>query len=86
MTFSLHKNFIKDFSRVNRKQQMAFLERRDLFLQKPFHPMLANHKLTGKYEGYRSFNVTGDIRVIFRQTSPEAVLFARIGTHNQLYE
>ncbi len=85
MNITLHKRFLKDFSRLNRNQQKVFLDRRVLFLKNPFHQLLNNHKLIGKYEGYRSFNVAGDIRVIFKQTEPDEVLFARIGTHSQLY-
>lgn len=85
MTILLHKSFVKDFSRLNRKQQLKFFERRDLFLRQPVHPLLNNHKLMGKYGGYRSFNITGDIRVVFKEHPSDVVLFARIGTHSQLY-
>jgi len=40
--------------------------------------------LHGEHKGFKSFNVTGDIRVIFKETK-EVFLFVDIGTHGELY-
>ena len=80
----LHKNFKKDYKKLTESQKRKFRERRDLFLKDEFDPLLSNHALKGKYEGYRSINVTGDLRAIFLQEG-KTVIFAAIGTHSNLY-
>lgn len=84
MTIRLHKNFKKQFNKLTESQKRKFRERRDIFLQDEFHPVLNNHALKGKYQGYRSINVSGDIRVIYIKNS-EDILFVAIGSHSSLY-
>lgn len=48
--------------------------------------MLNDHQLTGDLEGKRAFNITGDIRVVYRQIDEEAIEFLDIGSHNQVYK
>jgi len=81
----LHKHFEKKYSRLPRKIKDAFKERRNLFLADIHSPLLNVHALHGEHGGYQSFNVTGDIRVIFRETKEEVFLFMDIGTHGELY-
>jgi addiction module RelE/StbE family toxin len=50
-----------------------------------FHPILNNHKLKYDYEGYRSINLTGDWRIVFRKIDDNSVLLYRVGTHHQLF-
>ncbi len=85
MVITTHKQFDKAYVRLPDKIKQQFKERRDLFLQDPHHPTLRNHTLVGKYIGYRSINITGDYRVIYKHINEQTVVFARIGTHNQLY-
>lgn len=84
MTIRLHKNFKKQFNKLTESQKIKFRKRRDIFLQDEFSPILNNHALKGKYQGYRSINVSGDIRVIYRKNS-EDILFVVIGSHSKLY-
>ncbi|MBI2314550.1 type II toxin-antitoxin system mRNA interferase toxin, RelE/StbE family [Candidatus Daviesbacteria bacterium] len=84
MKIKLHKNFVKLYQKLRVNEKKKFKERRDLFLQDEFNPTLNNHSLTGKYTGYRSFNVTGDLRVIFKKNGDE-VTFIAIGSHSKLY-
>ncbi len=65
-------------------QKRKFIERRNIFLKDEFHPVLNNHALKGEYHGYRSINVTGDIRAIFKRGF-EYVIFVEIGSHSKLY-
>lgn len=65
--------------------QAKFQERRDVFLEHHHHPILNNHPLHGEYSGHRSINITGDIRVVFREVSEDTCLFYTIGTHSELY-
>lgn len=84
MIIRSHKNFRKQLDKLTKSQQKKFKERSNIFLQDEFHPTLNNHALKGKYEGFRSINIGGDLRAIFRKDSEE-ILFVKIGSHSKLY-
>lgn len=84
MNIRLHKKFRKGYNNLTSSQKKKFKERRNLFLQDEFNPVLNNHALTGGYKGYRSINVSGDLRVIFRREK-DSVLFAALDKHSNLY-
>ena len=81
------KRFEKDLKKSPRKIQISFRNRLEIYLTDKFNPILNNHSLTGKYNGYRSFNVTGDWRAVFRELDGgEIIYFDVIRTHSQLYK
>ena len=84
MRIDLHRSFLKDFKKLPTKIRDQFVERKNLFLAIPFHPLLNNHSVEKRFPGCRSINVTGDYRAIFKERDTN-VLFMRIGTHSQLY-
>lgn len=84
MRIKLHKKFEKDYKKLTSNEKKKFKERRDLFLQDEFNPILNNHALKGNYLGYRSINVTGDLRVIYRREEDLAV-FVTVKSHSNLY-
>ncbi|TSC86389.1 MAG: Uncharacterized protein G01um101416_662 [Microgenomates group bacterium Gr01-1014_16] len=86
MRVDFARKFIKQLKKSPKEVKIAYVERFDLFRTDVFHPLLNNHALTGEYKGCRSFNVTGDWRVVFKEVSKDFILFAAIGTHNQLYK
>lgn len=59
-----------------------------------YHRQLHNHKLSGKYSGFRSINITGDWRAIFSEQdvkhgkviTKKVITFEYFGTHSQLYK
>ena len=55
-----------------------------IFAENPHNPILKNHLLTGKLQGYYAFSITGDIRVIY-SIYMDTAYFTDIGTHNQVY-
>ena len=59
-------------------------ERVELFIHDSNHAQLRNHELKGKWIGYRSIDITGDIRALYLVRDDE-VIFDAIGTHSQLY-
>ena len=61
--------FKKGFKKLPKKDKMKFGERMDIFSSDEFHSLLKNHKLHGEYDGYRSINITSDIRVIYKKIS-----------------
>lgn len=84
MKIDYHKDFIKSYKKLPKKTQNKFKERQLLFEKEEFDPLLNNHALKGKWWGYRSINVTGDIRAIFKRDT-ESVLFVAIDKHSNLY-
>lgn len=84
MKIYLHKKFYKDYAKLSPKIQKKFKERRNQFLMDEFDIVLNNHALGGKWLGYRSINVTGDIRVVFKRDVNSA-LFVAIDSHSNLY-
>jgi addiction module RelE/StbE family toxin len=54
------------------------------FLVEPFHPSLRNHSLKDKYAGFRSIDVTGDWRALYREET-KRIIFVEIRTHKELY-
>lgn len=85
MRYRVSKKFKKHFDNLPKSVKLQFIERRKLFEGEPYHPLLHNHVLAGKYSDCRSFNVNGDIRTIFSFIDSETVHLIDIGTHNQLY-
>ena len=65
-------------------EKEKFKNRLMLFGQDEFNPILNNHPLKGKYQGYRSINVTGDLRAIYKRETNVAI-FVIIGSHSRLY-
>ena len=84
MKIYLHSKFYKDYVKLSPKLQKKFKERRDLFFFDEFNSVLNNHALKGKWSGYRSINITGDIRAVFKRESDSA-LFVAIDNHSNLY-
>jgi len=82
------KKFAKAYRKLSPKNQLKV----DATIQK-FHEnvrdsALRNHSLKWSYLWFRSLDVTGDIRIIFRELSDgsyEVVEMVNIGTHSQLY-
>lgn len=81
----LQKCFEKKYAKLPQKIKAAFKERRDLFLENMYNPILDNHSVEKAYPGCRSIDITGDYRAIFFEEG-EVVTFIAIGTHAQLYK
>ncbi len=85
MRITHSKQFKKQYEKLGPKLKARVRERIVLFLESPFNPVLENHPLHGKYSGFRSINITGDIRLIYETIGDDAVHLALLGTHSQLY-
>lgn len=86
MTVDFHRSFDKSYKKISPKQKEYFKSQLAIFIQDRYDPTLSNHGLKGKYKGYRSINVGGDLRAIFIEHSPRHVEFVNIGSHSQLYK
>lgn len=83
------RQFRKKYQKIDNKIKSAFEKKLLLFQQDHFHPQLNNHKLTGKYLGFRSINITGDWRAVYEEIHEHGNIssyFIDIGTHSQLYK
>jgi addiction module RelE/StbE family toxin len=85
MIYRFHKNFIKTYQKFEEKFKEKVDKKLLLFGKNPFYHLLENHRLIGEYQGYRSINITGDFRAIYKELSDKEVIFVKIGTHSQLY-
>jgi addiction module RelE/StbE family toxin len=86
MTIRFSKNFTRSYDKLSGKLKLQTNRRIKLFIQDRSLPQLHDHALVGEYTGYRSINITGDIRALYYQDGDEIVIFAFIGTHSQLYK
>jgi addiction module RelE/StbE family toxin len=77
--------FKKQYKKLSKKFQSQFDERLRLFLSDPISPQLRVHPLVGKFTGYWSINVNGDLRALYLRRGEEIIIFAFIGSHSQLY-
>lgn len=87
MKIKFKKRFAKQIDKLSVKIQNAFYARMSIFQDNQFSPILNNHQLTGKYKGFRSINITGDWRAIFKEfADDDLIIFYLIGTHGELYK
>lgn len=84
MVARFHKEFIKHSNKLTLKQKNQLTQRLKLFGEDEFNPILNNHSLKGQYQGYRSINITGDLRAIYKIDKGFAI-FVTIDSHSNLY-
>jgi addiction module RelE/StbE family toxin len=85
MLVTTTKRFDKQFRKQSQKIQQEFAQRIKLFLVDLNDPRLNTHKLSGKLKDLWSFNVSGDIRVVFDKSFAGIVVLEAIGSHSELY-
>ncbi len=85
MRFISSTRFRRHYRKLPTHLQDRTDERLELLLRDPFNPLLNNHPLHGVRRTDRSINVTGDYRVVYRETESSAYLLIDIGTHDDLY-
>jgi len=86
MIIRFHKNFEKRYKKLSVKYRNKFKEKIAIFLKDEFNPILNNHPLKAKYKGYRSIDVTGDLRAIYRREERDNIIFVIIDKHSNLYK
>jgi len=86
MKIYFHKNFEKQYKKFKKNEQAKVQERLTTFLEDQFDPQLNNHALKGKYVDYRSINITGDLRAVYKSISQDKSIFVIIDTHSNLYK
>jgi len=53
--------------------------------QKTLPPEAKDHSLTGEWNDFREFHISGDLLVIY-QIENQTVKLVRLGTHSQLFK
>ena len=88
MKIEYHKRFTKQFSNLQKNEQLRVLETLKLFERNPFSELLRNHQLKGNLSQFRSISAGGDIRLHYYEKEPNhiIVVFVAIGSHSQLYK
>ena len=84
MIIIYHRNFEKNYKKLSSKGKNELKERLVLFAKDEFNPILNNHALKGKYLGYRSINISGDLRALYK-TEGNQIIFVAINSHSNLY-
>lgn len=85
MDIKYSTKFKKQYKKLPKQFQAQFDERLLLFLSDPTNPQLRIHPLKGKFSGYWSLNVNGDLRALYLKQGERIIIFALIGTHSELY-
>lgn len=77
--------FERQYKKLERSLRKKLAERLQLLASDEHHPLLKNHPLTGEYTGFRSINITGDRRLVYRKIGTDTYQLRAIGTHHQLF-
>lgn len=86
MHYFLSGQFEKSFSKLPKRIKTKTIERFKLFIADSTDTRLNNHNLSGRWNNYRSINITGDIRAIYTEVDKNTVRFVDIGSHSKLYQ
>lgn len=84
MEFVYTKRFVKELAKFSKPIKDKVRERIAIFSVNENNTILNNHKLNPPWGGYKSMNVTGNIRIVYKKDTKSCTLY-RIGTHSQLY-
>jgi addiction module RelE/StbE family toxin len=85
MEIIFHRTFEKQIKKLKPAEKERLKERLKLFIAYPFDRQLNNHPLKGEYTDYRSINIGGDLRAVFKYIDTDKCIFTKIGTHGELY-
>lgn len=85
MRVLFHKTFDKQYKKLRPNEKQKARDRIKLFTQEPFQTVLNNHPLKGRYQGYHSINITGDLRAVYELITEDTAYFVAIDTHSNLY-
>ena len=86
MIIRFHGIFEKQIKKLASSNRIKLKEKLGIFIADEFNPILNNHPLKGKYKGYRSINIAGDLRAVYkRDPNNNCAIFIAIGSHNKLY-
>jgi len=80
--------FYEKLKKVDVRIRKSVKKQMLLFSKSPIDPSLRNHALQGEWQGYRSIDITNDVRAIYKKVQVRediVAYFAIFGTHRELY-
>lgn len=77
--------FERQYKKLPQSLRDKMWERLSLLIADDLNPLLNDHKLGPPYEAYRSINITGDYRLVYKYIGKDTYYLRAIGTHHQLY-
>lgn len=77
--------FIKQMKKLPLHLRRQVRDRVQLLVENSANPLLNDHKLGPPYESYRSINITGDWRLVYKRIETDIYYLRAVGTHHQLY-
>ena len=80
-TVQYHRKFLSRFQDLPLNIQSLAKKKEQWFLAKPFDARLKTHKLKGELDGYWSYSVNFQYRILFRFIENDEVIYYDIGTH-----
>lgn len=86
MNVSFSNDFKKKLKKSSKPVVEAFYDRLQIFVQNPNTRILNNHYLNGKFDGYKSINISGDIRAVYKLVENDFAYFVDIDNHSNLYK
>lgn len=85
MQFDRHPVFKRQWQKLSRKLRVKTQERLLLLILNERNEILNNHKLHPPFDAYRSINISGDLRLVYKRIDANTLYLRAIGTHHQLY-
>ena len=80
-----HKQFVKQMKKLPRPLRAQVMGRVQIHSNEPSNALLSDHKLNPPWDGYRSINITGDYRLIYKKLASDVYFLRTVGTHHQLF-
>ncbi|MDP3973207.1 MAG: type II toxin-antitoxin system mRNA interferase toxin, RelE/StbE family [Candidatus Daviesbacteria bacterium] len=89
MKVQLSPKLIDKLKKQDVRIRHSFKKAIELFAQDPNNLELDNHELEREWKGFRSIDVTADLRAIYQEVRDEdepMAYFVALGTHEYLYK
>lgn len=77
--------FERQLKKLSKELREKLKERLNLLIRDASNPILNDHKLGPPFESFRSINITGDYRLVYKRLDPNTYYLRAVGTHHQLY-
>jgi addiction module RelE/StbE family toxin len=79
-------SFVRSYQKLTEHERKSTDSALALFVRNPFAQELRNHKLKGRYKGFRSISAGFDLRILYREEGNHAIIvLVNVGTHEQVY-
>ena len=80
-----YSTLLEDLCLENEDLEKLIEQKVNLFKKNPNDTRLKNHPLTKRMKGKWAFNITEDIRIVYKWVGKTTVRFLAIGRHAQVY-